>query len=92
MIWQRPLSTVFSYRRWPGESIVYNCNTGDTHFLGAIASDLFFFLDQRRATTLELSTILATSNQIDLDQMLTAHVKETLQELRVIGLVELVER
>lgn len=76
-----------SWHCWDGEYVVYHPFSGMTHYLDAVAGEVFARLLERPATAGDLAIALAELACIDRDQAAAA-VQQTLARLDLVGLAE----
>lgn len=76
------------WRCWDGEYVVFNPLTGDTHLLDVAAGGVLMDIVAGPATTDELVGRAADFLDVDSDPALLAYIKNILQRLDELGLVE----
>ncbi len=75
-------------RVWNEEAVVYDCLTGDTHLLDAVATKIFLHLQKMPATTEMLTCIVAPVLNDPPDACFAVHVVEILDNLKNLSLIE----
>jgi PqqD family protein of HPr-rel-A system len=86
--WRVPSDSVFHWRNWDDEFVVYHENSGDTHRLNALGAGALRQLCDRPCSAPELVTRLALEFGVPADASLHATVDTLLTELQDLGLVE----
>ena len=75
-------------RKWDDELVVYDCATGDTHLLDAIASLLFECLQRAPSTSETLIQLINSCFAVEGTDELVFEVAGILDNLRDLGLIE----
>lgn len=87
-IWRRPAEVTFLWQYWEDEAVVYNCASGETHLLDALAAAVLKEVETRPQSSADLAAHLAGQFGLDLDslsrRLLT--IGESFDEL---GLIEI---
>lgn len=86
--WHLSSSREFAVRQWDDELVVYDCTTGDTHLLDAIASHIFTCLQQAPSTTETLVRLVDSYFVVNKIDELTPEVARILDNLCSLGLIE----
>ncbi len=74
-------------RRWDGETIIYNCNSGDVHLLNAIGSETLEILQTAALSVEDLATEVSDRLKIDNDEHLHSSIQDFINRLARLGLV-----
>ena len=74
-------------RQWDGESIIYNCNSGDAHLLNSLASRSLEFLEREAISIEELSENVSRSLNLENDASLRRGVNDFVIGLARLGIV-----
>jgi PqqD family protein of HPr-rel-A system len=87
--WRLKGQRELSFRVWEDGCVVFHIPTGDTHYLAALAGEVFLRLSNGPASLIQLTT-LAVRNGAGLpdSQPVEETVAEMLQELSRRGLIE----
>lgn len=78
----------FVVRKWDDELVVYDCATGDTHLLDAIASQLFACLQRTPSTNETLIQLISSCFVVDSTDEVAFEVVRILDNLKDLGLIE----
>ena len=76
-------------RSWdsPGEAVVYQCDSGDTHLLDTLQTELLSRLNHGAYSTPELLDSLEDLLEVDSQEVALEHIEAALLKLRDLGLV-----
>jgi PqqD family protein of HPr-rel-A system len=86
--WHVPPDSVFHWRNWDDEFVLYHENSGDTHRLNALGASALRQLCDRPCSAPELVARLALEFGVPADASLHATVDTLLTQLQDLGLVE----
>lgn len=86
--WHLSSSREFAVRQWDDELVVYDCTTGDTHLLDAIASHILTCLQQAPNTTETLIRLIDSYFVVDKTDELASEVARILDNLSSLGLIK----
>lgn len=86
--WRRAPGRDLLWRRWDGNSAVFDATTGDTHVLDALASEILGRVGPASVTAEELSGRLGSDLDLPTDSTLVETVRQTLERFAALGLVE----
>lgn len=78
-----------SWRVWDGEVVVYNDVTGNTHHLGALASEVFEALLAGPAKPIELMHHVVQALNLESTAEVNEAVSNVIKEFYEFGLIEL---
>lgn len=86
--WRTVPGSLFRWREWDGEFVLYDESSGDTHRLNPLGARAVMLLLASAAGVGELSGRLATEFALEGDAELTASVDRLLLHLYGLGLIE----
>lgn len=89
--WRVPPGSVFRWREWDGDYVLYHDQSGDTHFLNAVSARLVECLSDKPMTAGELVAQLEAEGFTDGDNAFPARLDALLIEFHELGLTEPVE-
>jgi len=75
------------WRTWGDETIIYNCNSGDTHLLNRISAEALKILQENPADAETLTQKIAFRYELQNNQELLQHMKELLSLFSDLGLI-----
>lgn len=75
------------WRKWGDETVIYNCNSGDTHLLNQISAEALKILQKNPANAETLTQKIASRYKSTNNQELLEHMKELLSLFSDLGLI-----
>jgi PqqD family protein of HPr-rel-A system len=88
LLWKGLPSDSLLWVEWEGEFSVYHRNTGETHILSLLPSELLRFLENRSLTLEHLSSELATLCQVECNADWQNRIERMLHDLAALSLIE----
>jgi PqqD family protein of HPr-rel-A system len=86
--WRVPPDSVFHWREWDAEYVVYHENSGDTHRLNAVGARALKCLIDRPMAVPELTGRVADELGLARSADFSATIDDLLARLRDLGLIE----
>lgn len=86
--WQSVNSSSLQIEEWNGEFIVFQPDSGKTHFLNQMGIQIISRLDQSPASADEICKFLAEQFQLTSDQNFSRQIVKTLHRFDELGLIE----
>ena len=88
--WQVSGAGKLHWRCWEGEYVVFNPLSGDTHLLDVVAAGVLMDILDNPSTTGDLVGRAAGFLEVESGEALSSYVKDILQKLDELGLIEAV--
>ncbi|HXV75664.1 MAG TPA: HPr-rel-A system PqqD family peptide chaperone [Candidatus Polarisedimenticolaceae bacterium] len=77
------------WRSWdPEQSIVYHCDSGDTHLVNSVTAEVLRVLERSPCTASRIARTIAPRLGVGPDEGLARQVRELLEHLDRVGLAE----
>ena len=86
--WRVPAHSLFLWRVWDEEHVLYHVNSGDTHRLNAVGARALHLLVAGPLTSAELAAQLTSEFTGEPDAAMLATAEDLVERLRTLGLVE----
>ncbi len=86
-LWHCPNYNQLRIRVWEEEYFVFNPNSGDTHLLNIVSMEILELLGTTGHTLDTLAEILL--DQVDNPELMSRHLRDHLEQLRELGLLNL---
>ncbi len=80
------------WREWEGKHVVFNLNSGNTHFLSSTAVEVLRLLEKEELSVGAISDSLISKIGVSSDKEIISKVEGLLKNLDHMGLVESVTR
>jgi len=86
--WALNLPSELLWRSWGDAHFVFDCRSGQTHFLNTLATEIFQMLDARPVSSDALYRAVLARHAVDEDDELREAIATSLRVLDRLGLVE----